>query len=712
MLQIKEIKETLIYKFKRGRYIYGLQGLVSMLVPYFVTLQFANATESLISGLIGLFMFTEHKNFGFKRRIAQSLTFVGVQIIILIVLSVFFSEHYFLALPFNFILFFWLNYYNYFDTPNSITLTSIQYFYLISVTTPIGLDQLPLRIYAILVGIVFTAIGLLIFWPTKTHENLESKLQVYLSNTRKILELDINEYDIISNDFKKAQNERYSEIMEVLYSLKNGNIFSTTKGKILFKIAVNTQILNNSLHGLKKSKTLSKHKSDKGFYEISEQWKSKLIDVIGLLEKTVVEDKYALLPIEKEFSTLSELTRQWKVIIEEKAGDKFGIRISEINYLSGRLIDLSKELILFKHKAEKEISNSKFDFLYRFDNFRNNILGSLNLKQPSVRFALHISLLISSSLFLVAYFDVFEGFWIPMTILLIMKPNNGGTKKQTLNRIGGTIVGLLISLLAISFLPHEAIIPIIIISVYMSVVMIKEEYGIAVVFITMIVVLLMAFDFELTDIFVTRLLFTTATAVLVLVSNSFILPNWSKNDIRIKLKETLKRDLLVLRDILEIAEGKNKDIDEIRLNILNSYQGRKQIKELYTQMEIEPKEYQLDASLGKQFLVAHERFSQNYGRVAYALLTKETKVDLPYSLIKNNLVSALRNIINNIDNKPKLKSYNEDVLLKLIALLISVEVDDNLNEEQRILVNDLKRTTKRLLELSKLSENKNLGFVK
>ncbi len=712
MLQIKEIKETLIYKFKRGRYIYGLQGLVSMLVPYFVTLQFANATEALISGLIGLFMFTEHKNFGFKRRIAQSLTFVGVQIIILIVLSVFFSEHYFLALPFNFILFFWLNYYNYFDTPNSITLTSIQYFYLISVTTPIDLDQLPLRIYAILVGIVFTSIGLLIFWPTKTHENLEGKLQVYLSNTRKILELDINEYDIISNDFKRAQNERYSEIMEVLYSLKNGNIFSTTKGKILFKIAVNTQILNNSLHGLKKSKTLSKHKSDKGFYEISEQWKSKLIDVIGLLEKTVVEDKYALLPIEKEFSTLSELTRQWKVIIEEKAGYKFGIRISEINYLSGRLINLSKELILFKHKAEKEISNSKFDFLYRFDNFRNNILGSLNLKQPSVRFALHISLLISSSLFLVAYFDVFEGFWIPMTILLIMKPNNGGTKKQTLNRIGGTIVGLLISLLAISFLPHEAIIPIIIISVYMSVVMIKEEYGIAVVFITMIVVLLMAFDFELTDIFVTRLLFTTATAVLVLVSNSFILPNWSKNDIRIKLKETLKRDLLVLRDILEIAEGKNKDIDEIRLNILNSYQGRKQIKELYTQMEIEPKEYQLDASLGKQFLVAHERFSQNYGRVAYALLTKETKVDLPYSRIKNNLVSALKNIINNIDNKPKLKSYNEDVLLKLIALLISVEVDDNLNEEQRILVNDLKRTTKRLLELSKLSENKNLGFVK
>ena len=181
MFQIKNIKEITISKFKRGRYIYGIQGLITMLASYFVTLQFANPNEALISGLIGLFMFVEHKNFGFKRRIAQSLTFVGLQIIILIILSVFFSEHYFLALPFNLILFFSLNYYNYFDTPNTITLTSIQYFYLISVTTPIDLDQLPLRIYAILVGLVFTSIGLLIFWPTKTHKVLEQKLKIYLS---------------------------------------------------------------------------------------------------------------------------------------------------------------------------------------------------------------------------------------------------------------------------------------------------------------------------------------------------------------------------------------------------------------------------------------------------------------------------------------------------------------------------------------------------
>lgn len=711
MFQIKNIKEITKRKFKRGRYVYGLQGLITMLASYFVTLQFANPNEALISGLIGLFMFIEHKNFGFKRRIAQSLTFVGLQIIILIILSVFFSEHYFLALPFNLILFFSLNYYNYFDTPNTITLTSIQYFYLISVTTPIDLDQLPLRIYAILVGLVFTSIGLLIFWPTKTHKVLEQKLKIYLSNTRKILELDIAEYNKISNGFKKDQNVRFSEIMDVLYSLKYGNIFSTTKGKILFKIAVNTQILNNSLHGLKKSKTLGRYKSEEDFFIISEQWKSKLIEIISLLEQTVLEDKHSLLLIEGEYKKLNKLTSEWKTVLKIKDAEKFSARISEINYLTNTLIDFSKKLILFKHKVEDKGEKSRFDFLYRFDNFRHNILNSLNLKQPSVRFALHTSLLISISLFLVAYFDVFEGFWIPMTVLLIMKPNNGGTKKQTLNRIGGTIIGLIISFLVIRFLPHEAIVTIIILSTYMTVVMIKDEYGIAVIFITMIVVLLMTFDFELTDIFVNRLLFTSATAVFVLISTSLILPNWSKNDIRNKMIETLKSDSSVLENILDKADGKNVSKDVSRLSMMNSYQGRKQIKELYTQMQSEPKSRQLNLTIGKQFLIAHERFSQNYGRFVYAILTKKTKVDLPFWLVRKSFSTAIKNIIYNLEKGNKSVKSNEEALSKLFAFLVNVEVNENINDEQFLVVSDLKKTTKRLLELSSLSENKDLVFI-
>jgi uncharacterized membrane protein YgaE (UPF0421/DUF939 family) len=562
----------------------------------------------------------------------------------------------------------------------------------------------------VLVGLVFSALGMLVIWPTKTHRNLEGKLKVYLSNTRKILELDIERYSAISDDFKQEQNSRYSEIMEILYSLKYGNIFSTTKGKILFKIAINTQILNHALHALKKSKSLSKYKDKKGFFEVSEKWKSKLIDVISLLEKTVVEDKHSLLLIEEEYLKLNLLTQEWNEIIKFLDADKLGRRISEIDYLTNTVIAFSKKLILYKHKVEKT-KVGRFEFLYRFDNFKNNIVKSLNLKQPSVRFALHLSILLSFSLLLVAYFDIFEGFWVPMTILLITKPNNGGTKKKTLHRLVGTVIGLVLSFFILTFLHHQAIIPIIIFSSYMSIVMMKNEYGISVIFITLIVVLLMAFDYDANEIFLIRLLFTSATAILVLITNSIILPNWSKNDIRNKLIETLKNDLVAIRIILEKADNKSINKDVVRLSMLNSYQGRKQIKELYTQMQVEPKSKRLNTEIGKQFLIAHERFSQNYGRFVYAILTRKTRVDLPYVVIKKTFVTAIRNIIYNLDKGNKKTKSNEKMLAELFAILVNFEVRETLNNNQLIVISDLKRTTKRLMELSRLSENNNLVFV-
>ncbi|MCK5781390.1 MAG: FUSC family protein [Flavobacteriales bacterium] len=711
MLNVKDISTNLKNKFKRGRYLYGLQGMINMLVPYFITLQFANETEALISALVGLFMFIEHKNFGFKRRIAQSLTIVGIQIIFLVTISVYFSSHFYLAIPFNFLLFFSLNYYNYIDSPNSISFVPIQYFYLISLTTPINIEELPLRIFAILTGLVFSAIGLLLFWPTKTHKTIEYKLQDYLKQTKQILEFDINKYGIISEKFKIKQNSRFAEIMNVLYGLKYGDIFSTTKGKYLFKIAINIQILNNSLHSLKKFRDLKIYKENDAFYRISEKWKNQLIRVISLLEKTVIEDKHSLLLIEKEYNLLNSLSKEVNVFLEQKQSENLRVKFNEIDYLVSTLIDFSKSLILFKHRVQK-VETKKLDFLYRFDNFRHNILRSISIKQASVRFALHISILLTLSLLLVAYFDIFEGFWIPMTILMIMKPNHGGTKKQTIARLSGTLVGLIISFAIIELFPVYVVPSAIIFAIYMAVVMIKDEYGLAVVFITMGVVLLMSYDFKANDIFLTRLFLTIVTAIIVLISNSLILPNWSKNDIRHRMIDTLKSDLLVIKTTLEKADGISIYKDKIRLNMLNSYQGRMQIKELYTKMKSEPKSKQLNKTIGKQFLVAHERFSQNYNRFVYAILTKKTKVEqIPYSLISKNFASVIKNIIHNLDNNNIKGNLNDIDLTKLLTLMIDIEINDNLNDEQLILVQDLNKTTKRLLELNHLSMNKDLVFV-
>jgi len=707
MLGINEkIINKITYKINRGRYIYGLQGTINMLVPFFITLQFANKTEAVISALVGLFMFIEHKDFGFKRRIAQSLVLVGIQIIGVIIIAVFFSNHHYLAILFNLILFFSLNYYNYFNTPNTLTFVSIQYFYLFALTTPIEVSSLPVRIGAVLVALLFSAIGMLVFWPTKTHRIIESKLKIYLGQTRQILEKDILQYTSISIRFKQDQQVRFLEIMNIIYSLKYGNVFSTTKGKYLFKFAVNTQILNNSLHSLKKSSSLLKSKNNDVFNRESELWKEELIEIVKLLEKTVIEDKHALLLIEDSYKNLNIITKKIALLLENEGFEDLKLKFTEIDYLVGTLIKFSKSLILFRHKTEY-VESSRVSLLYSFDNFKNNILKSLTLKQASVRFALHTSVLLTVSLFLIFHFHISEGFWIPMTILLIIKPSQGGTIQHTIKRVSGTIIGLVISFLIINFLPLETIPYAIIISIFFTAAMIKEEYGIAVVFITIGVVLLVYDDFDTSNIFFTRFLYTVVTSIIVVISGFFLLPNWSSNNIKSQLIETLQSDIVALKHILSKAEGNDVNEDKIRLSILNAYQGRKQTVELYLKMKSEPKSKQLNSDIGKQFLVAHERFSENYSRFVYEILTKKTKVDLPYSKIKEVFVTALKNNISNLENSNKSVKSDQEALSNIFTFLVDKSTNDNLNDEQRLVIFDLKKMTKRLMELSSLSENKN-----
>ncbi|MEN8137600.1 MAG: FUSC family protein [Bacteroidota bacterium] len=698
-------------KFRKGRYLHGIEGTLGMLASFFTTLQFANTNEALISALTALFLFIEHRGFSFKRRIAQSLGIVGIQIIVLVIIAVFFNEYYILAIPFNFILFFSLNYYNYFETPNAIALLPIQFLYLISLTTPVAIEDVVYRILAILVGIIFTAIGLLLLWPTKTHKTIEKSISSYLGYTRQILESNITDYKESSSFFKEEQNQRFAAIMDSLYGLKYGNVFSTTKGKFLFKLAINTQILNDSLHKLKKSPDLDLYKNNDGvFCDLTERWRIKFIELIKLLEDAVLEDKHSLLYLEEKYSEFDELTKLITDWAKENKSDKLRLRFNEIYYLTNTLLDFSKRLVLYRHKSEA-ISENKFDVLFRFDNLKHNLLKSLSFKQPSVRFAFHISLMLTVSLFLVAYFDIFEGFWVPMTILLILKPNHGGTKKQTLKRIGGTIVGLIISFILINYTPSDINVPAIIFAVFMSVSLIKVEYGLAVVFITMAVVLFMVFDYDSNEIFVTRLTLTIGTAAIVFISNYFVLPNWSKFEIRDKMIEALNNDLTALRSILDKADSMSINKDEVRLSLLNSYQSRRQINELYTIMKAEPKSQRLNATVGKQFLVAHERFGQNYSRFIYTVLTKKANLKLPYNYIKSTYVSSIKNIISNLTTRNNRSEKTHDSLHKLYAFFIDFELTQSLSDEQKLMVDDLKKTTKRLMELNNLSENEALIFV-
>lgn len=123
-----------------------------------------------------------------------------------------------------------------------------------------------------------------------------------------------------------------------------------------------------------------------------------------------------------------------------------------------------------------------------------------------------------------------HGYWIPFTMVVVLQPDYGSTRRKAAQRMLGTLTGSVAgSLMLWLRLPLPALFAAIALSTFIFVYLLKRRYGLAVFFITIFVVLLtesfgpvrLAFTFE-------RLADTTAGGVLALVAALIFWPVWER----------------------------------------------------------------------------------------------------------------------------------------------------------------------------------------
>jgi hypothetical protein len=92
----------------------------------------------------------------------------------------------------------------------------------------------------------------------------------------------------------------------------------------------------------------------------------------------------------------------------------------------------------------------------RFGQFFSSLVDNFSFQSKAFRHALRLGLATSGAqlLALVSHFP--RGYWIPVTVLVIMKPNFGGTLQRAAQRVTGTIVGALVAA-AITVYVHDPV---------------------------------------------------------------------------------------------------------------------------------------------------------------------------------------------------------------------------------------------------------------
>lgn len=170
------------------------------------------------------------------------------------------------------------------------------------------------------------------------------------------------------------------------------------------------------------------------------------------------------------------------------------------------------------------------------------LAASLTPRSAAFRHALRIAICLGVALWVGRLLNVSHGYWIPMTVAIVLRADYGATFSFGLLRVAGTIVGLLLTTALLHFLPADAWPRLVVMAIlcaafrYFGTV----HYGIAVTALTGMVVLLLAFAGEPAGpTMVSRLIATVVGSAMALAAYG-LWPTREREQIRASLARLLR----------------------------------------------------------------------------------------------------------------------------------------------------------------------------
>lgn len=190
------------------------------------------------------------------------------------------------------------------------------------------------------------------------------------------------------------------------------------------------------------------------------------------------------------------------------------------------------------------------------------LIANLRWQSPIFRFAIRVALAVSTGLWIAAHLPYMShGYWIVLTIVIILKPNFSSTKQRMSDRLIGTIIGCLLTALILRFVhdPMGLLAVLFIASVAApAFTYVKYRYTAiaASVQILMLLNLLLPAGHHGA---VGERLVDTIIGVAIATIFSYVLPSWEYRDLPRLLKNVLHASHRYIKASRDMLEGKVND---------------------------------------------------------------------------------------------------------------------------------------------------------
>ncbi|MGF1933619.1 MAG: FUSC family protein [Nostoc sp. ChiQUE02] len=187
----------------------------------------------------------------------------------------------------------------------------------------------------------------------------------------------------------------------------------------------------------------------------------------------------------------------------------------------------------------------------------NLLKENLTLDSAIFRHALRIAVSLTVGVILYSITNLPMGYWVTLTIMLVLKPNLGATFQRFFQRVGGTILGAVLAAVLVATITSKPILDIIILlTVFFGISLIGFNYGYSVVFLSIFVLLIIDIGHPIGWEFAGfRVLNTLIGAGLAFASHYFILPNRERDRLPSQLATALRETHKYFQDVMAVYQG-------------------------------------------------------------------------------------------------------------------------------------------------------------
>lgn len=355
--------------------------------------------------------------------------------------------------------------------------------------------------------------------------------------------------------------------------------------------------------------------------------------------------------------------------------------------IDAQLQNLETERNLQKIDAEHAESQLKDDDLKGWNDIMVRVKQHLTPESVLFRHAVRLSIVLFIGYLFIQMTNIAYGYWILLTALFVCQPNFNATKRRLYLRIIGTLIGIIVGLAIIYFIPSiEGQLVMLILSGVLFLELRSKQYAQATAFITILALINFNLDGSAFAAGLPRFIDTVIGCALAWFGVSFIWPDWKFRRLPRSIQRSLQAQCKYLAEVVEqYHQGRNNALN-YRVVRRAAHNTDAEVASLISTIATEPNIDVNQKSLAFEFLcLSHTFLSYIAALGAHREQIQDQEVlglldqaldDIQGALLRDevpdlsaqNLMQTIRDRLSrNEDNDPK-----SLIILQQLSLMLSV----------------------------------------